>query len=59
PPYSPDFNLIEGLWGWLKKSVIYNVFYQSVDEIRKAVQSFILEVSRTPEVIVHRLCNKV
>ena len=22
PPYSPEFNLIEGLWGWLKSSVI-------------------------------------
>ncbi|WP_442893596.1 transposase [Bacillus sp. 2205SS5-2] len=37
PPYSPELNLIEGLWGWLKKSVIYNVFYKSVKEIIKAV----------------------
>lgn len=29
PPYSPTLNPIEGLWKWLKMSVVYNVFYQS------------------------------
>ncbi|MED5012073.1 transposase, partial [Geobacillus stearothermophilus] len=41
PPYSPQLNLIEGLWKWLKSDVIYNVFYSSVQEIRKNVQAFI------------------
>lgn len=59
PPYSPELNLIEGLWGWLKKSVIYNVFYKTVDEIREAVQSFISEISKNPEAIVRRLCTKL
>lgn len=27
PPYSPELNLIEGLWGWLKSLVINNVFF--------------------------------
>lgn len=35
PPYSPKLNLIEGLWGWLKESVINNVFFSSVG--RKSV----------------------
>lgn len=26
PPYSPNLNLIEGLWGWLKSNVVNNVF---------------------------------
>ena len=26
PPYSPNLNKIEELWGWLKDSVINNVF---------------------------------
>src|SRR5690625_403020 len=59
PPYSPELNLIEGLWGWLKKSVIYNVFYKTVVEIREVVQSFISEVSKSPETIVRRLCTKL
>ncbi len=28
PPYSPELNLIEGLWKWLKESVINNVFFR-------------------------------
>lgn len=35
PPYSPELNLIEGLWRWLKPSVIHNVFYKNVNEIKK------------------------
>jgi len=27
PPYSPELNLIEGLWGGLKSSVINNVSF--------------------------------
>nr|WP_245000604.1 transposase [Clostridium sardiniense] len=27
PAYSPELNLIEGLLGWLKSSVINNVFF--------------------------------
>lgn len=56
PPYSPELNLIEELWGWLKKSVIYNVFYKTVNEIRKAVQTFISEINKNPLRIVDRLC---
>jgi transposase len=59
PPYSPNLNLIEGLWGWLKKSVIYNVFYSSVDDIRKAVQTFLTEISKNPMQIVDRLCIRL
>lgn len=33
PPYSPNLNLIEGLWRWLKKSIIENVFYRFLDSI--------------------------
>jgi putative transposase len=56
PHYSPQLNLIEGLWGWLKSSVINNVFFDSVQKIRKAVQEFINEINKNPEVTVDRLC---
>ncbi|WP_084804481.1 transposase [Halonatronum saccharophilum] len=26
PPYSPNLNLIEPLWKWLKEKVVYNFF---------------------------------
>lgn len=56
PPYSPNLNLIEELWGWMKSSVINNVFFDSVQKIRKAVQGFIKEINKTPENTVDRLC---
>lgn len=56
PPYSPQLNIIEELWGWLKRSVIYNVFYSTVAEIRAAVQTFIREINKTPARTVDRLC---
>jgi len=59
PPYSPELNLIEGLWGWLKKSVIYNVFYKNVQEIRKAVQAFIKEINQHPLRTIDRLCLRI
>ena len=48
PPYSPELNLIEGLWKWLKQSVIHNVFYRNINEIRKAVQGFIQHINERP-----------
>lgn len=56
PPYSPNLNMIEELWGWLKASMIYNVFFDSVQKIRKAVQGFIQSINETPAATVERLC---
>lgn len=59
PPYSPQLNIVEGLWGWLKKSVIYNVFFSSLEGIRAAVKSFMDEISKDPMMIVDRLCIRL
>jgi transposase len=56
PPYSPNLNLIEEFWGWLKRSCIYNVFYSSVSEIRKRVQPFVHEVNKWSREDIDRLC---
>ena len=56
PPYSPQFNIVEGLWGWLKKSVINNVFFSSLSEIREAVKTFMDEIRKDPLNIIDRLC---
>ena len=52
PPYSPELNLIEGLWKWLKQSVIHNVFYKNVNEIRTAAQGFINYANERPSEVV-------
>lgn len=56
PPYSPNLNKIEELWGWLKDSVINNVFFHSCTEIREAVQKFINWVNTIPMEVIDRLC---
>lgn len=56
PPYSPNLNMIEELWGWLKSSVINNVFFHNLDEIKAAVRSFISWVNSHPDKAIERLC---
>jgi putative transposase len=59
PPYSPNMNLIEGLWGWLKSEVINNVFFASAREIHKAVHDFISSIVKVPEMVINRLCVRM
>jgi transposase len=40
PPYSPNLNLIERLWKFLRKKVINLHFYATFDEFRKAIREF-------------------
>lgn len=56
PPYSPNLNMIEKFWGWLKRSCVYNVFYRSIDEIRHRIQSFITKINQFPLWLIDRLC---
>lgn len=59
PPYSPNLNLIEGLWKWLKERVVYNVFYNSVSEIRMNIADFLTCIQDNPEAVIQRLCFKM
>lgn len=59
PPYSPDLNLIECLWKWLKERVINNVFYKSVSEIRANVKAFLKDINKNKMQIIDRLCLKL
>lgn len=40
PPYSPNLNLIERLWKFLRKMVINTGFYRTKEEFRRAIRSF-------------------
>jgi len=31
PPYTPTINLIEGLWKWLKETVVCNQLLKGID----------------------------
>jgi transposase len=56
PPYSPDLNMIEELWGWLKNSVINNAFFETLADIKTAVRGFIDWANLNPNIVIDRLC---
>jgi len=59
PPYSPQLNLVEGLWKWLKSDVINNVFYHTTAEIRRNVTAFMDNIMQEPLKIIDRLCIRM
>lgn len=48
PPYSPNLNLIERLWRFVKNDVLYNEFYSAFDQFKTAI-SKCLEKIQTGE----------
>lgn len=45
PPYSPNLNLIERLWKFLRKKVINTKFYPTFEEFRRAIWAFFENIS--------------
>jgi len=40
PPYAPNLNLIERLWKFFKKTVLYNRYYETFSEFKAACEAF-------------------
>jgi len=40
PPYAPNLNLIERLWKFFKKKILYNHYYETFAEFRVACEEF-------------------
>jgi len=40
PPYAPNLNLIERLWKYFKKNVLYNHYFETFDEFKQACTHF-------------------
>jgi hypothetical protein len=45
PPYCPSLNLIERLWGHLKRTVLANVLFQSLDDLTSAFRRGVAHVN--------------
>ncbi len=45
PPYCPSLNLIERLWGHLKRTVLANVLYASLDDLVRAFRTGVRRLS--------------
>jgi transposase len=44
PPYSPNLNLIERLWKFFKKQVLYNHYYEHFGQFERACRKFFEEI---------------
>ncbi len=49
PPYSPELNLIEGLWGYLKRSALNNYFFGTIESLEEAIHDAFSELQQHPE----------
>jgi transposase len=45
PPYCPSLNLIERLWGHLKRTVIANVLFQTMDDLLAAFRRGVRQIN--------------
>jgi transposase len=41
PPYSPHLSLVERVWRYLKKQVLYNRYYPTFQEFKEAISDFL------------------
>lgn len=44
PPYAPNLNLIERLWKYFRKTVLYNQYYESFAEFKRACLGFFANI---------------
>jgi len=45
PPYSPSLNLIERLWGHLKRTILANVLYRNLNDLVAAFQKGVTRIT--------------
>ena len=45
PPYSPNLNLIERLWKFVKKQCLYSQYYEQFADFKQAIQDCLAEVT--------------
>ena len=58
PPYSPNLNLIERIWKFLKKKVINNCYYESYDIFKKTVMDFFENINDYQDELATLLTEK-
>lgn len=57
PPYSPEFNAIEGVWKVAKKRTTHNRFFRTTDERDAALASTFEEFDVRPELTVGQVAR--
>ena len=44
PPYSPNLNLIERMWRFVKNEVLYNEFYTIFQKVKKSMSACLKKI---------------
>lgn len=57
PPYSPEYNPIEGVWKETKKTTTHNRFYRTVDERDAALTATFKRFDDRPATIANRVAR--
>jgi transposase len=57
PPYSPNLNLCERIWKWMKESVISNYFHTIREDIRESVISFLEYIADMLEKVLQSIAQ--
>ena len=48
-PYSPELNLIEGVWGYLKRSALNNYFFGKIESLEAAIHQIFAQFQQHPD----------
>jgi transposase len=54
PEYSPNLNLIERYWGYLKKKVLVNKYYETFEQFRNSILSFSRSKSKKKKIALQK-----
>ena len=46
PSYSPQLNLIERLWKWVKKECLYCKYYETFEQFKTAIDNSLAKVGQ-------------
>ena len=57
PPYSPNLNIIERLWKWVKKEALYARYYENFDLFQEAINTAIQKANTTHKEKIRTLLN--
>lgn len=57
PPYSPNLNLIERLWKWVKKQTLYATYYEDFSQFKKAIDNSIYLANNNRKHEIQTLLN--
>lgn len=58
PPYSPNLNLIERLWRFFHKKILYNRYYETFTRFRQSCISFFKNIHQYKDELISLLTEK-